>query len=179
MDCPSYKMVIFPLNMVDFHSFFLTLTRPGNHHSRSDIFDSHPRMSRSLPQPRCWESPKTRWSRCGSWWFWPPLGREKLFGWFMGNSDGKIRPCLMGKPWENHGKTMGKWVRNRFFFQKQLGMEFHHPNWRSPSFFREVGWNHQPVFDGHLIGNSDRKIHHFWWENTRTKWQFSIVIKSG
>ena len=24
--------------------------------------------------------------------------------------------------------------------------EFHHPNWRTPSFFRGVGWYHQPVF---------------------------------
>ena len=24
--------------------------------------------------------------------------------------------------------------------------EFHHPNWRTPSFFRGVGLNHQPVF---------------------------------
>ena len=24
--------------------------------------------------------------------------------------------------------------------------ECHHPNWRSPSFFRGVGWNHQPVW---------------------------------
>jgi len=79
----------------DFPSFCVTFTRPGNH-----------------PSARCWESPKMRWSRCGSWWFWPPLGWENLFGWFMRNSDGKS-PCLMGKPWENpwenHEKTMGKW----------------------------------------------------------------------
>ena len=24
--------------------------------------------------------------------------------------------------------------------------ECHHPNWRSPSFFRGVGWNHQPDY---------------------------------
>ena len=25
--------------------------------------------------------------------------------------------------------------------------EVHHPNWRTPSFFRGVGWNHQPEID--------------------------------
>ena len=66
---------------------------------------------------------------------------------------------VMGKPWENHGKTYGKpmenlwtclekismkyhmmfWlvVWNMFFFP--FSWECHHPNWRSPSFFRGVG----------------------------------------
>ena len=29
-------------------------------------------------------------------------------------------------------------------FYVSIYWEFHHPNWRTPSFFRGVGWNHQP-----------------------------------
>ena len=37
--------------------------------------------------------------------------------------------------------TMEFWMT----FQKQLGMD-NHPNWRTPSFFRGVGLNHQPDY---------------------------------
>ena len=70
-----------------FPSFCVTFTRPGNH-----------------PSARCWESPKMRWSRCGSWWFWPPLGWENLFGWlYHGEFRWKITMFngkTMRKPWE-------------------------------------------------------------------------------
>ena len=37
-------------------------------------------------------------------------------------------------------------VWNMFYivFIFPFSWEFHHPNWRNPSFFRGVGWNHQP-----------------------------------
>ena len=35
------------------------------------------------------------------------------------------------------------WNMNGLFFP--FSWEFHHPNWRTPSFFRGVGLNHQPV----------------------------------
>ena len=34
------------------------------------------------------------------------------------------------------------WNMNLMF---PFSWEFHHPNWRTPSFFRGVGWNHQPA----------------------------------
>ena len=34
-------------------------------------------------------------------------------------------------------------VWNMFYFS--IYWECHHPNWQTPSFFRGVGWNHQPV----------------------------------
>ena len=43
---------------------------------------------------------------------------------------------LVGGDW-NHG------ILNDFPFSI-FCWEFHHPNWRTPSFFRGVGWNHQP-----------------------------------
>ena len=30
------------------------------------------------------------------------------------------------------------------FYDFPFSWEFHNPNWRTPSFFRGVGWNHQP-----------------------------------
>ena len=37
----------------------------------------------------------------------------------------------------------GWWFGTCFIFP--FSWEFHHPNWRTPSFFRGAGWNHQPV----------------------------------
>jgi hypothetical protein len=36
-------------------------------------------------------------------------------------------------------------VWNMAFYDFPLYWEFHHPNWRTPSFFRGVGINHQPA----------------------------------
>ena len=42
---------------------------------------------------------------------------------------------------KSHGKSSGWWFGTYFF---PLCWKFHNPNWRTPSFFRGVGWNHQP-----------------------------------
>ena len=43
----------------------------------------------------------------------------------------------------------------------------HHPNWRTPSFFRGVGWNHQPEkhrwFSQQCIRCRDFRTSHIWW----------------
>ena len=41
---------------------------------------------------------------------------------------------LIGGDWKRLGT-----MEFGMTFQKQLGMECHHPNWRTPSFFRGVG----------------------------------------
>ena len=46
-----------------------------------------------------------------------------------------------GGDW-NHGIL---WLCIYFHIIYWIYWEFHHPNWRIPSFFRGVGWNHQPV----------------------------------
>ena len=37
------------------------------------------------------------------------------------------------------------------FYDFPFSWECHHPNWRTPSFFRGVGWNHQPECDYLII----------------------------
>ena len=57
-----------------------------------------------------------------------------------------------GGDW-NHGIL---WLCIYFHIIYWIYWEFHHPNWRIPSFFRGVGWNHQPddlVFKSVLGGN--------------------------
>ena len=41
--------------------------------------------------------------------------------------------------------TPGWWFGTMEFYDFPFSWEFHHPSWRTPSFFRGVGWNHQPV----------------------------------
>ena len=55
-----------------------------------------------------------------------------------------------------------------------------HPNWRTPSFFRGVGLNHQPVQDWlHLLQGTHRKKHDLptfptikWWLSQGNPWLF-------
>ena len=73
--------------------------------------------------------------------FYPMPPFFGIWGWFL--TCGQCRwhwvktglPSTTGWWWLEHD-----WIVT---FQKQLGMECHHPNWRSPSLFRGVGWNHQ------------------------------------
>ena len=41
------------------------------------------------------------------------------------------------------------WFGTMEFYDFPFSWEFHHPNWRAPSFFRGVAKNHQPVLNYH------------------------------
>ena len=61
---------------------------------------------------------------------------------------GKIR-WMLGISWEKY-PSGGWWLEHEWImtFQKQLGMMWHSQLLLTPSFFRGVGWNHQPVING-------------------------------
>ena len=42
--------------------------------------------------------------------------------------------------------TISGWWFGTWIWWLSIYWEFHHPNWRTPSFFRGVVWNHQPDF---------------------------------
>ena len=46
------------------------------------------------------------------------------------------------------GLMTGWWFGTWMDYDFPFSWECHHLNWRTPSFFRGVGWNHQPVGDG-------------------------------
>ena len=48
--------------------------------------------------------------------------------------------------------------------------EFHHPNWRTPSFFRGVGWNHQPDGEMAIFPGISR----WWFDCFPTSWWIGI-----
>ena len=59
-------------------------------------------------------------------------------------------PGLLGLTinWYNHEQLIdifpGWWFGTFLFYDFPFSWECHHPNWRTPSFVRRVGWNHQP-----------------------------------
>ena len=64
-------------------------------------------------------------------------------------------------------RESGWWFGTCFIFP--FTWECHHPNWRTPSFFRGEGWNHQPVG---IIFPID-ELHHFsrWLKPPPTSYQ--------
>jgi hypothetical protein len=54
------------------------------------------------------------------------------------------------------------WFGTMEFYDFPFSWECHHPNWRSPSFFRGAGWNHQPVHIYIISINITIENHHFY-----------------
>ena len=65
------------------------------------------------------------------------LGTKRKLDW---NGLCFLKICRMCLP------KSGWWFGKCYMFP--FSWECHPPNWRSPSFFRGVGWNHQPVIIG-------------------------------
>ena len=74
-------------------------------------------------------------ARSNGWWW-----LEHFFPWKMGGSfhsyvKSPEYDSWFGGDW-NHGMD--------YYDFPYILWKCHHPNWRTPSFFRGVGWNHQP-----------------------------------
>ena len=53
----------------------------------------------------------------------------------------------LNQSWHTSGIYFAAWWFRTWFVVFSIWYwEFHTPNWRTPSFFRGVGWNHQPVY---------------------------------
>jgi len=56
------------------------------------------------------------------------------------------------------GWWFGTWI---LLYDFPYSWECHHPNWRTPSFFRGVGWNHQPdtnIFGPIIVNDNTKKV---------------------
>ena len=73
-----------------------------------------------------------------------------MTGWFWARANVGVH---IPAPWVAYGHGLNQlgwwWLEPWNFMTFPSYWEYHHPNWRSPSFFRGVGWNHQPDFNGH------------------------------
>ena len=87
--------------------------------------EKHKRFLQGRGQKTCWKQRRT----C---WFIPQCDMEK---WIEIYKSSNFPPSQTVSGW-----WFGTWI----LFFHILG-DCHHPNWRTPSFFRGVGWNHQPV----------------------------------
>ena len=67
----------------------------------------------------------------------------KDIGWWFKALDVPSQPTITSSGW-----WFGTWMDYDFPFS----WEFHDPNWRTPSFFRGVGLNQQPVLVWLLLG---------------------------
>ena len=88
------------------------------------------------------------WTRARAGWCWrvPPRRRSSVA------SLSKIPHVvfLEGNWWKLENESKRSAAKNWLVVWNMalifpFAWECHHPNWRTPSFFRGVGWNHQPV----------------------------------
>ena len=101
----------------------------------------------------------------GTTWFSleDPTAQPPSGGWFLlSETDAQRLPRLAvaprasghwaeddGRGWTSHicdGLYNFGWWFGTWLFFSPIYWECHHPNWRTPSFFRGVGLNHQPEF---------------------------------
>jgi hypothetical protein len=76
------------------------------------------------------------------------LGLVQRYDLYIAKVLSENRSCIEARAWGKIPAMGNMWMPGWWFgtwilFFHSVGNN-HHPNWRNPSFFREVGWNHQP-----------------------------------
>ena len=80
--------------------------------------------------------------------------------------------CSTCKEKKSRQNEPGWWFGTWLLFSI-ICWEFHHPNWRTPSFFRGVGWNHQPetgMVSIHTVFHDFYRATLLWWL-VKTTWR--------